>query len=245
MLKILNFRPLAQDAHNIAGKKIKPKTIYRSGVIAYAAKTDIMKLKSLGIRDIYDFRSPDEISHMPTLQAPFINTHNFDILKEAAHTDASVYLKQTREQLLQGVIKMYGDSFGTTQGYVGAVSKIAAQDNPQFLFHCTAGKDRTGIFGAILMMILDFDREEIKKEYLTIDARAMRILGRKMLKKAGLKRKDVDISKFEGIMGVLPEFIDAYLDRIAADYGDFDSYLLDRVGVTPEIKALFQERYLV
>ena len=245
MLKILNFRSLAKDAINKKGKKIKPKTIFRSGAISYAAKIDIMKIKSLGIRDIYDFRNHEELSAMPTLNNPALTTHHFDILKEAAHADTETYLKLTRKQLNDGALKMYRDSFGTTDGYKGAILKIAEQENPQFLFHCTAGKDRTGIFGAILMMILEFDRDAIKKEYLTIDKFAMRILGRKMLKRSGLKPKDVDISKFDGIMGVMPEFIDAYIDRILSDYKDIDSYLLDKAGVTPEIKALFQERYLV
>ena len=245
MLKILNFRPLAKNAVNKNGKTIKSKTIFRSGAISYAAKTDILKIKSLGIRDIYDFRNHDELNAMPTLTNPALETHHFDILKAAAHADTNVYINLTREQLNDGALQMYRDSFGTTEGYKGAVLKIAEQENPQFLFHCTAGKDRTGIFGAILMMILDFDRDAIKKEYLTIDERAMRILGRKMLKKAGLKPKDVDISKFDGIMGVLPEFIDAYMDRIMSDYKDTDSYLMEKAGVTPEIKTLFQERYLV
>jgi protein-tyrosine phosphatase len=245
MLKILNFRPLAKDAINKNGKSLKPKTIFRSGAIAYAAKTDIMKIKSLGIRDIYDFRNHDELNAMPTLSNPALATHHFDILKEAAHADTEIYLKLTREQLNDGVLKMYRDSFGTTDGYKGAILQISEQKNPQFLFHCTAGKDRTGIFGAILMMILDFDSDAIKKEYLTIDKRAMRILGHKMLKKTGLKPKDVDTSKFDGIMGVLPEFIDAYMDRIISDYKEIDTYLFKKVGVTPEIKALFQERYLV
>jgi protein-tyrosine phosphatase len=182
---------------------------------------------------------------MPTLSNPALATHHFDILKEAAHADTEIYLKLTREQLNDGVLKMYRDSFGTTDGYKGAILQISEQKNPQFLFHCTAGKDRTGIFGAILMMILDFDSDAIKKEYLTIDKRAMRILGHKMLKKTGLKPKDVDTSKFDGIMGVLPEFIDAYMDRIISDYKEIDTYLFKKVGVTPEIKALFQERYLV
>ena len=245
MLKILNFRTLAKDAQNREGKKIRPNTIFRSGVLSYASKSDIRKLKSLGIRDVYDFRNHDELSMMPALDDGYFQIHHFDILEEAAHADTSVYLGLTREQLNQGAIKMYYEDFGTTEGYRDAVAAVALQQNPHFLFHCTAGKDRTGIFGAILMMMLDFDSEAIKKEYTTIDKRSMRILGRQMLKKVGLKLKDVDISKFEGIMGVLPEFIDAYFDRILNDHANFDIYLEKKAGITPEIKSFFKARYLV
>ena len=245
MLKILNFRPLAKGAVNKVGKKIKPNSIFRSGALAYAAKTDIKKLKSLGINDIYDFRSKKEISSMPALPDSLFNTHHYDILQEAANSGTKSYLKMSKEELNNRGVDLYLNDFVNTLGYKGIISEILYQENPCFLFHCTAGKDRTGVFGAILMMILDFDSNEIKKEYLIINKRAMRILGKQMLKKAGVNPKHIDISKFDGVMGVLPEFIDAYFKKILNDYNSFDEYLEDKVGVTFETKELMKKRYLV
>jgi protein-tyrosine phosphatase len=245
MLKILNFRQLAKGVKNREGKKIKPKTIFRSGAVAYATKIDIARLKSYGIRNIYDFRSQKEINMMPMLDNNHFATHHFDILEEAANSDTKSYLKKTRDELNSKVTKMYTDEFGTTDSYSGAVTKIVMQENPEFLFHCTAGKDRTGIFGAILMMALDFDLPSIKAEYIDIDKRSMKILGNRLLEKAGVSPKDIDISKFDGVMGVLPQFIDAYFDAIFSNHGDINSYLYEKVGITPETKETLKQRYLV
>ncbi len=245
MLKILNFRHLAKGVKNKEGKTIKPNTIFRSGALGYAAKTDILRLRHFGIKNIYDFRSENEVKMIPQLDEKHFTTHHFDILEEAANSDTKSYLDKTRDELNERAIKMYSQEFGTTEGYKDAVSSIRAQENPEFLFHCTAGKDRTGVFGAIIMMILDFDMADIKSEYLDIDKRSMKILGNHLLKKSGVNPKDVDLSKFDGVMGVLPEFFDAYFDTIIKNHGDTQTYLFEKVGVTPEIKSDFKKKYLV
>ncbi len=245
MLKILNFRTLAKNATNIEGKRIIPNTVFRSGAIAYASKMDVRKLKSYGLKDIYDFRSKKEIASMPTLSSNHFATHHFDILEEAANSDPNNYINLTREELNSGVIKLYSEDFAATDGYKDVVACIANQKNTPFLFHCTAGKDRTGIFGAIFMMILDFDLQSIKNEYLKIDKRSMRILGRHMLKKTGVKSKDIDSSKFEGVMGVLPEFIDAFFNSVFNSHKSINSYLEEKVGVTPAMKAELKSKYLI
>ena len=245
MLKILNFRALAKDALNRDGKKIRPNTVFRSGVLSYASKSDIRNLKSYGIRDIYDFRNLEEISHMPALSDMHFKTHHFDILEKVANADAKVYMEMTRQEMHEGVIKLYSEYFVNADKYGGAVSDIIRQKNPELLFHCSAGKDRTGIFGAILMMILDFDIHAIRKEYLLLDKRSIHILGRQMLKKAGVRKKDIDIERFEPVMLVFPEFFDAYFETVLSKHKTIDEYLEAKVGVTPQIKSFFKERYLV
>lgn len=245
MLKILNFRSLAKNTVNHDGKKIIPNTIFRSGTLSYASKLDIRRLKSLGIKDVYDFRNSAETSSMATLSDRQIKTHSFDILGDIAQADAKTYLDKTRRELDQGVINLYSGDFVSTDKYRDVLATILQQDNPEFLFHCTAGKDRTGIFAAILMMILDFDIETIKKEYLTLSKFAIHIMRKHMLKKTGVKSKDVDLSKFKGILGVFPEYIDSYFESISKNYSNIDEYLYEKVGVTPEIKAALKERYLV
>lgn len=245
MQRILNFRNLAKNAMNMEGKIIKPDTIFRSGALAYASGGDVKKLKKLGIRDIYDFRNDNERNIMPPLSDDFFSTHSYDILEEAAQADAKAYLDKTRQELDQGIIDLYANDFVNTEKYSGAIQNIANQDNPQFLFHCSAGKDRTGIFGAIIMMILDYDIKTIKNEYLILSKRSMRIMARQMLKKTGVKAKDVDVKKFAGVLGVFPQFIEAYLDSILSNYDLIDDYLKDKAGVTPEIKEHFKKTYLV
>ena len=245
MKRILNFRNLAKRTANIEGKIIRPNTIFRSGVLTYAAESDVKKLKKLGIHDIYDFRNDHERSLMPPLADSFFNTHSYDILEEVAQADARAYLDKTKEELDSNIIDLYSNDFVRTDKYSGAILSIANQDNPQFLFHCSAGKDRTGIFGALIMMILEFDINTIKKEYLILSKSAMRIMAREMLKKTGVNPRDVDVKKFAGVLGVFPQFIEAYLNSVLSKYDMIDDYLEDKVGVTPEIKEHFKKTYLV
>lgn len=245
MIKILNFRTLGKKSINNEGRKIKPNTIFRSGTVSFASRYDIRRLKSLGIKDIYDFRGNKELISMPPISDDLINTHSFDILGAAAHADAKAYLHLTKEELNKGVISLYAKDFAQTEKYREVIATILKQENPEFLFHCTAGKDRTGIFGAILMMILDFDKEAIIKEHLAISNISVHINAIFMLKKSGVKRKDVDLNKFEGILRVFPEYLDAYYDSILKNHKNIDEYLKEKVGITPEIKTELKERYLI
>jgi|GEM_PF-2848939 len=246
MLRILNFKSLAKGLKNTEGKTIVKNTIFRSGVVSYASKSDIRQLQGFGVQDIYDFRSDDEIGEMPPLAPDMFRTRHFDILEQANPLGVSDLTKLSREQLVDLMKRMYSEAFAQTEGFRPVLESILDQDSNAFLFHCSAGKDRTGVFSAILMMLMDFDIAAIRKEYERQDMISMFILKRKMAHMFDADENAIDdTKKFDAMMLALPEYINAYIAQIFKEYGSFDTYLSSKFSITPVMKAEFKNRYLV
>ena len=169
MENIINYRPLAAGIKNRYGKHIKPDTILRSGNVSQASNSDITALRSMGIRYIYDFRSAFEVAKKPPLPAEIFTTRHFDIVPQAAPRNYAELHVSDPDNVRNIMVQQYATHFSRTDAYKPVIENILSQESAEFLFHCSAGKDRTGIFGALLMMALDFDISDIKAEYLTIN----------------------------------------------------------------------------
>lgn len=241
MEKIINFRPLARGLINRDGKHIRENTILRSGEISEASEHDLKTLTDYSIRYIYDFRSAQEVKRAPALSDTLFKTLHVDIAKDASPYSPDL-LKIDPEEGISMMAQMYGALAGAAGRYQPAIESILAQEADAFLYHCTAGKDRTGIFSAILMMAMDFDTVAIKEEYLRIDAPQMEAVKAQMLQQLGLPQHTAQLNF---MFAVREEYIDAFLDAVMRTRGGTDIYLSTVLGITAETKRFLQERYLV
>ena len=187
MENILNFRTLATNQRNKNNKAIIPNTIFRSGMVGLASDKDIKDMKELNITQILDFRSDDEIKKLP--QLVMFRTSSYDILS-LAQNNLDNFSELNPDELENHMMMLYGELFPKTKTYGRVLEEIRTLNYPNFLFHCSAGKDRTGVFGIILMMILDFDLNVIKEEYLKIEEIAINEL--KLYFKKSFNIKDIE-----------------------------------------------------
>lgn len=132
----------------------KPGMVFRSGALCFASLEDAAKLHGLGIRTILELRLPGEISKDGPDKAyllekipnqhhwPMGNSHGLG--KEAYQS----YVAENR--------KLFRDFFAL----------MADHNNYPVLYHCSAGKDRTGILTALLLESLGTPREVIMDDYI-------------------------------------------------------------------------------
>jgi protein-tyrosine phosphatase len=98
------------------------------------------------------------------------------------------------------------------------------------LYHCTAGKDRTGWMTAILMSALDVPKGQIYNDFL--DSNDNLAAGNKALLDGLVAQGLVtDRALWEPILGVQREFLDAAFDQVQTSYGSFDRFLSDGLGI--------------
>lgn len=242
MEKIINYRPLAEGLTNKYGKRIKDNSILRSGEVGKATGSDMAKLAGYGVKYIYDFRNAEETVYIPALPSSQFTTLHIDVISEASPYAAERLIQMAPGDVKGMMIMMYATMFSKTDAYRTAIEAITAQETDAFLFHCSAGKDRTGVFGAILMMAMDFDTEAIAREYLRIDADAIGQLKADMLRHIG---QPEDTTRFDHMFTVRREYLCAYLEAIIDAHGSTDQYLAEMVGITETEKAYLQQRYLV
>lgn len=112
-----------------------------------------------------------------------------------------------------------------------------------FLWHCTMGKDRTGLTAALLLWALGASREDILADYVAtnealrdfLDRTAAQIreyTGDESLVREAVKVDSVDIS-----------FLEAVFDTLEAEYGSVERFLEERLGLSGERRCRLIEKY--
>lgn len=168
------FRLLAiEGAYNIRDlggyptsdhKHVKWKTFIRSGDLDKLTESDLDYLTSLHIRTDIDFRSMQE-KKAAADKIPSTVTQYIPLSIEAGDmTDMTHFnLNNIPGILEQAYVYIIQNAQDTYREFFRIVSE---ERNTPLLFHCSAGKDRTGIAAALLLGALGVDREVIMEDYM-------------------------------------------------------------------------------
>ena len=106
------------------------------------------------------------------------------------------------------------------------------------LWHCTQGKDRAGCASAMLLAALGADRTLIMADYILSQDYYAPAVSRIPVQTEEQK------AVINTLIGANPVIFEAALDKIDAQYGSFDNYLEECIGVTEQMKQTLRERYL-
>ena len=117
-----------------------------------------------------------------------------------------------------------------------AVNAIAAADGRPAVFHCSAGKDRTGLLAALILEVLGVDPETIKSDYLLTNQAVDGILRR-------IKAMQPKASPTTQSLAAQPIAFQRFHDTLHHEYGSAESYL-QRHGVTPETLSQLRRNLL-
>lgn len=108
-------------------------------------------------------------------------------------------------------------------------------DHAPLVIHCTAGKDRTGVACALVLVALDVDDDIIMEDYL---------LTNQYFRRDAAAHPELPRDVLEAIGTVQASFLAAALDTIRQDYGDLEAYLRDGLGVDGAAREALKQRYL-
>lgn len=268
---IANFRDLGGwEIYNPTFRvNNNPKTRYfvRSNLIFRCANTATVKengiktLKELGTKKIFDLRSLEECAKDAVPQA----------LQDAGRVSNPVFTTgfYSPDQLALRFTSLLTSWYTFAQEYDHMLEEgtelfrtmfVHIRDHPNepFVFHCTAGKDRTGMFGMLLLSLAGVDKDTIAKEYalttygLKPDHNIIRgkfIAGLGKLRNEDIKqniikgRKSWTIEKegFENLISSRPEAMLATLELLEIKYGGVVSYMLKFLHFSSEeIETIFK-----
>jgi protein-tyrosine phosphatase len=107
---------------------------------------------------------------------------------------------------------------GARARFAAVLRVIAEADGAPVLFHCTAGKDRTGWTAALLLTALGVPREAVLADYLLTNERAARLIARADPLLLPLARADA-------------AYLDAAFDEIARGWPTFEAFWHDGLGL--------------
>ena len=147
------------------GSVIRWNRLYRGDCLAFLSPDEWKKLEDFGIVSIIDLRSKSETLLMKDQVPETMQYYHCPLQKEEIDFEnaAESASKAFTKSLADGYQKMLYDSPELIAGAVKTV--VQCLNKGGVLFHCTAGKDRTGVLSAVLLTLLGADREYIVAEY--------------------------------------------------------------------------------
>ena len=223
-----NFRDLGgYSSEN--GKQIIWSKIYRSQTLAQLSNSDVIKITELGIKTIIDFRDDEEVLKDPSRLPEGMNVVHLPIGVGKNDT------LQITQQLMAGTLdsvqcvnfmQIANRRFVTefSSQYKDFFDILLQSESYPVVFHCTAGKDRTGFAAAMLLSALDVDWGTIMNDYL---------LTNQHLKPQSLMPQipEQALPALRQMWGVQPSYLNAAKEEIIERYGSIDNYLEQELNI--------------
>ncbi|MBC2242596.1 tyrosine-protein phosphatase [Listeria booriae] len=242
-----NFRDLGGYV-NTAGKTVKWGKLYRSSLLTNITEKDKDTLEKLGVSWICDLRSTSEIAAKPTPALAHIKNRHIPIgtAKNESTESQKIDLPDDHrvyEPLMGESYRVFAQS---KDGFREIFNDIIEKEEVPFLFHCTAGKDRTGVLGALLLKLLDIPENTILADYELTNQYADNILGEMqgLVNAFSNSEKKIDLENFRPMAEARPAYLEIAFDEMQKEYGSVDAYLEKGIGITPSEKAKFQTMML-
>lgn len=218
-----NFRDLG-GIKNKDGRFIKWGKIIRSDDLNKLTDTDLAYLSSIPIVNIIDFRSEEEIAAAPD-KLPNSVQQDYKFSITPGNLMAAAKLKNIGVDQVDDLMKelnklLISDSTSIVQ-YKKFFELLQNENDTPLIFHCSAGKDRTGMGAALILFALGVDQEVIFNNYLASNYYLADKYSKYINENPNLK------SFFE----VKREFLQAGIDQMNKEYGSVDNYLTKVLNV--------------
>ncbi|MBC2102382.1 tyrosine-protein phosphatase [Listeria marthii] len=243
---VFNFRDMGgYESEN--GKHVKWGKLYRSSNLVNINEADAALLQKLHIKWICDLRSSSEVKAQPTPAIEGVLNKHIPIgTAKNEETKLPVTDDKTIYEPLMG--ESYRVFVQSVEGFKEIFTEVLEDTKAglPFVFHCTAGKDRTGVLGALLLTLLDVPEKTIFDDYAITNRYQDDILkemGGIVALFAGGAEK-IDLETFRPMAEARPEYLEIAFDEMKKQYGSVADYLEKGIGITASEKAAFQKEML-
>lgn len=242
----LNVRDLGGYATS-SGSRTTWGRVFRADALHALEPDDLEVLRGLGLRVIFDLRRDSERDRAPNIELGG-DARSVVLAMGGAAAEGPELMEQVMAGEVTNIdegfmVDMYGELLGTHAADFGTLLVgLAEPGGLPALFHCTAGKDRTGLASALLLTVLGVDRQTVLDDYELSNRyrAAVRIAQlRPVLAEAG-----VDVERVLPLLTAPRPVLEAALVALDADHGGVESYLLGPAGMRPEQLAGLRQALL-
>ena len=241
-----NFRDLG-GYETLDGRTVKWGLFYRSDNLARLTDEDLERLSALGIRLVCDFRGKSEWEaepdRLPTVDPPEVahleiwdESFDADGIREAL-TSGELDI-DLRQMLIDGN-RLFATRFADR--YREMFARITEPENLPALVHCTAGKDRAGFASALILRTLGVPIDVVYEDFLLTNHYTAEKIERTLLMVRLFSLFRIDPEQVRPVLGVERAYLDAAFAAIDEQFGSFDAYRREALGVSDEQLVRFRE----
>jgi protein-tyrosine phosphatase len=244
----------------VDGRRVRRGLLYRASALNRLSDAEVDLVAGLGLSCLIDFRHPREIEMVGADRLPApppVRLESLPLFDPDHDVFTAVSLVLAGKAGPEVLTMLDGD--GAVQAMhaiyrwfvraplagqtFGAVLRMIASGDPlPLLFHCTAGKDRTGWLSVLLLRVLGVPPDLVRHDYLLTNTRNAASVS-VLLDRAGRRLPDPNV--LLPLLQAREDYLDAGLVEVDRAYGSFDRYLdkalgLD-AGVLDGLRALLVE----
>jgi protein-tyrosine phosphatase len=248
--RIANFRDLGGHTTR-DGARVRRDRLFRSGHLGHASDADIEQLAALGIRRVFDFRNLADIESDGGDRLPDgTRHHRLPMPNPAAARDLRSLIQGATPDKME---ELFGEGRAAAlmvdsaaelvrdrnEVYAEFLAELARAESLPALFHCSAGKDRAGWAGTVVLLALGVDEEQVVEQYL---------LSNRNL--AGIRKRldgDRDVAwggYLRPFLEVRPEYIESSFAAMRETWGSFDRYLAEGLSISDQQRDQLRELLL-
>lgn len=227
--KMVNTRDLG-GYETQGGTYSKAHKYVRASSPANATKEDIQTLKDYGIKVVIDLRSDFEKEHQ---ENPFINDDDIDFYEVNLFdsTTASVVPDEVKQYKDLGGVYIYMLE-GMKDKFKEIFEIFLRYPYECIMFHCSAGKDRTGIVSALLLDLIGCHEYDIVKDYSESYENNIEIN-----ENLTAMMKDEEVKQY---LKSSPRYMMEFLDYLREHYGSAKEYLIEIGLKNDEIQQIIE-----
>jgi protein-tyrosine phosphatase len=232
--RAFNFRDLGGYAVD-GGPTVRWGLVYRADGIHRIEGADLARVAALGIRTVLDLRTRGELSDHGRVATEEMNAsyHHLPLLEQVWERDVLVAELDAVDFLAGRYLAMLDQGAASI---TSALETIGDAERLPLVFHCSAGKDRTGVLAAVLLSVLGVSDDDIAADY-ALSRTAMR----EMTEWVRTERPE----SYETMAAQPPAFLDApplamrrFLARARTTYGSLAEYVVGAGLATDAVDAL-------
>lgn len=248
---VTNLRD-AGGHHTVDGHYVRSGVLFRSGQLAHSGDEAAAALERLGLGVVFDLRTSVELEALPDRVPEGVEVVHLDVLAGAEASVAThladIFSDPTAaEEVLRSgdigrhYVSTYRDlvTLDTARAsYRRMFLELASRDQIA-LFHCTAGKDRTGWAAAALLTLLGVDPDAVTVDYL-LSSDPVVASFRPLLDQFADAGGDPEL--LAPVFRVEPGYLDAARSQMVTSYGSIEGYFREGLELDPEVTDQLRER---
>lgn len=238
------------------GQRVRRGVLYRSGQLFSLKPEDRQALQGLGLHQVFDFRTegernlrPDEVP--PGARSVVVDVRAQDkgaslteqqeaLFRDPAAAQALLGEGRGRDHMLRRY-RQYVSSPAAIQAYRELCLGILKSDGLPSLYHCSAGKDRTGWASAALLSLLGVAPEVVMEDYLRSNEGLREKYGAQL---EDFQARGGDPEIWLAVLEVRPEYLEAALDEMRSKFGNIEGYFSQGLGLGPREQQELRQRLL-
>lgn len=227
------------------GRRIKENLLLRTGHLGKASDGDVRRLADMGLAHIIDLRDEREVSENPDRPVPGAEHHHIPALGDLY----DIFVKRPDDPTLTPaelhrdfttIYRVLALSPHSQDAYEEFFRVLLSSAGKPVLWHCTQGKDRTGIAAILLLMALGFEEDAAIEEYLLTNIHANRKIDAFIA--SGRAPEKLDFVKELEL--VFEDNARYWLHCVQLEYGNVQNYLELVLGLGPKEIETLEKYYL-